>query len=105
MGFPLGLTLANSFLCHHEKRWLNKCPEELRPVFVRRYVDNIFVLFRKEEHLKLFLNYFNLCNENIKFTSEKETNKNSVYRKPTLSGVFSHYDSFIPRGYKLGVIT
>ena len=37
-------------------------------------MDNIFVLFRKEEDLKLFLNYFNLGHENIKFTSEKETN-------------------------------
>ena len=33
-----------------------------------------FVLFRKEELLKLFLDYFNSYHENIKFTSEKETN-------------------------------
>ena len=48
--------------------------DSFKPVFYRRYVDDIFVLFRKEEHLKLFLNYFNSCHENIKFTSEKETN-------------------------------
>ena len=36
-------------------------------------MDDIFVLFRKEEHLELYLNYFNSCHENIKFTSEKET--------------------------------
>ena len=75
-------------------------------MFYREYLDDIFVLFRKEERLKLFLNYFNLCHENIKFTSEKETNKKlsfldieisrdknqfitSVYRKPTFSQVFS----------------
>ena len=74
MGSPLGPPLANSFLCCHEKRWLDKCPEEFKPVFHRQYVDNIFVLFRKEEHPKLFLNYFNSCHENVKFTSEKETN-------------------------------
>ena len=74
MGSPLGPTLANTFLCYHEKRWLDKCPKKFKPVFYRRYVDDTFVLFRKEEHLKLFLNYFNLCHENIKFTSEKETN-------------------------------
>ena len=39
-----------------------------------RFVDDICVFFRKEEYLKLFLNYFNSCHENIKFTSEKETN-------------------------------
>ena len=83
-------------------------------MFYRQYVDDIFLLVRKEEHFKLFLNYFNSCHENIKFTSEKETNKKlsfvnieisrdknqfitSVYCKPTFSGVFSHFDSFIPR--------
>ena len=71
MGSPLGPTLANSFLCYHEKRWFGKCPEEFKPVFYRRCVDDIFVLYRKEEHLKLILNYFNSCQENIKFTSEK----------------------------------
>ena len=36
-------------------------------------MDNIFLLLRKGEELRLFLNFFNLCYENIKFTSEKET--------------------------------
>ena len=84
-------------------------------MFYRRYVDDIFVLFRKEEHLKLFQNYFNSWRKNIKFTSKKETNsklsfldieisrdKNqlitSVHHKPTVSGVFSHFDSLIPKG-------
>ena len=56
-------------------------------------MDGILVFFRKEEQLKLFLNYVNLCHKNIKFTSKKETNnklsfldieiikdKKSVYR-------------------------
>ena len=115
MGSPLGPFLANAFLCYHEKRWLNKCPEEFKPVFYRRYVDDIFVLLRKKEHLKSFLNYFNSCHENIQFTSEKETNidisrdKNqfitSVYCKPIFSGVFSQFDSFIPRGYKFNLVS
>ena len=76
MSSPMGPTLANAFLCYHGKRWLDKCPEEFKPVFYRLYVDDIFVLFRKEEHLKLFLDFFNSCHENIEFTSEKEiTNK------------------------------
>ena len=29
MGFPLGPTLANAFLCHFEKKWLLECPEKL----------------------------------------------------------------------------
>ena len=72
MGSPLSPTLADSFLCYPEKRRLHKCPEEFKSGFYRRYVDNMFVLFRKEEQLKLFLNHFSSCHENIKFTSKKE---------------------------------
>ena len=91
-------------------------------MFYRRYVDDIFILFRKEEHIKLFLNSFNSCHKNINFTSEKETNnklsfldidisrdKNqfitSVYQKPTFSEVFSHFDGFIPRCCKFNLVS
>ena len=30
MGSPLGPTLANAFLCHYEKEWLDSCPIEFR---------------------------------------------------------------------------
>lgn len=71
-------------------------------VFNTQYVEDIFVLSRKEEKLELFLNYFNSCQKNTKFNSKKKINnklsfldiemsreKNqfitSVYRKPTFS--------------------
>ncbi len=28
----------------------------------------------------------------------------SVYKKPTFSGVYGNYDSFIPHGYKIGLV-
>ena len=31
MGSPLGLTLANTFLVHLEKNWLQNCPLDLKP--------------------------------------------------------------------------
>ena len=46
MDSPLGPSLANAFLCFHEQIWLNECPEGFKPVYYRRYVDDIFVLFR-----------------------------------------------------------
>ena len=42
MGSPLGPTFANAFLCFHEQIWLNKCPDEFKLVYYRRYVDDIF---------------------------------------------------------------
>ena len=51
MGSPLGPTLANAFLCFHEKIWLNEYPDEFKPVYYRRSADNILVLFRPPDHL------------------------------------------------------
>ena len=103
MGSPLGTTLANAFLCFHEQIWLNECPDEFKPACYRRYVDDIFVLFRSPDHLEKFKNYLNSKHTNIGFTCEKEHNnfmpfldvlitrtnngfKTSVYHKPTFSG-------------------
>ena len=30
MGSPLGLSLANAFLCHYEKNWHNECPPQFK---------------------------------------------------------------------------
>ena len=121
MGSSLGPTLANAFLCFHEQIWLNECPEEFKPVYYRRYVDDIFVLFRSPDYLQKFKNYLNSRHRNISFTCEKEQNnsmhfldvlitrtsngfKTSVYRKPTFSGVYSNFNSFIFEEYKVGFI-
>ena len=68
MGSPLGLTLANAFLCFYEKKWLEQCPEEFKTVYYRRYVDDIFVLFRSHDFLFKFWDYLNKCHPNMKFS-------------------------------------
>ena len=121
MGSSLGPTLTNAFLCHYEKIWLNECPSQFKPVVYRRYVVDIFVLFKSKEHLKLFVNYMNSKHRNIKFTFETEDSNNfsfldvkitrqnkrfvtSIFRKATFSGVFTNYDSFISDTYKIGLV-
>ena len=69
--YPLRPTLANAFLCFHEQIWLNECPDEFKPAYYRRYVDDIFVLFRSPDHLEKFKNYLNSKHRNIRFTCEK----------------------------------
>ena len=54
MGSPLGPSLANAFLCHHEIKWLNDCPNKFKPLFYKRYVSDIFVFFKRPEHVKPF---------------------------------------------------
>ena len=79
MGSPLGPTLANAFLCFYENKWLEQCPKKFKPVYYRRYVDDIFVLFRSQDHLVKFRDYFNKCHPNMNFTFEQEKNEKIVF--------------------------
>ena len=120
IGFPLGPTLANVFSCHRKKEWLNDCPNSFKPVFNKRYVNDIFVLFKKFEHVQLFVNYMNSKHKNISFSYETEKDgampflvvnifrkkgsfATNVYRKETFTGVYTNFSSFIPLEYKFGL--
>ena len=122
MGSPLGPTLANIFMCHFEKIWLRDCPSAFKPSYYFRYVDDTFLLFKSEQHVKLFLEYLNAQHKNIKFTFEVETNNTlpfldvnvtrdnnefvtSVYRKPTYTGLTTKFDSYTPSIYKQNLVS
>ena len=112
MGSPLGLTMANVFLSFYEMKWIEQCPDEFKSVFYRRYVDDIFVLFESAEHLSKFHAYLHTCHPNMSFSFEQELNGKlsfpevevsrqqdkfvtTVYRKPSFSGVYTHFDNFL----------
>ena len=107
-------------LVYHEKKWLEHCPLEYISLYLRRYVDDIF-LFNSVEHLKHFNSYLNSRHLNISFTIENEKDNRmsfldvniirekdkfttSVYRKPTFSGIYTHFDSFLPSSNKIGLL-
>ena len=121
MGSPLGPTLANAFLVYFEKTCLQNCPSEFKPHYYRRHVDDIFILFTSPKLLGAFRNFLNGRHANMSFTIEREkqnrmsfldiaiicenkTFTTSVYRKPTFSGVYTHFDSFFPSTYKFGTV-
>ena len=121
MGSPLGPTLANIFLCYHESNWLSDCPKDFKPVYYKRYVDDVFVLFNKPEHAQFFLEYMNKKHKNMVFSIETEINGSlsfldvkifrendkfvtSVFRKETFSGVYTNFISCIPLEYKFGLV-
>ena len=58
MGSPLAPVLANLFMGHHEKKWLDNYVDS-KPLVYKRYVDDIFCLFDKEDDAPLFLDYLN----------------------------------------------
>ena len=45
MGLPLEPTMAIVLLSFYELKWLEQCLSDLKPVFCRRYVDDVFVSF------------------------------------------------------------
>ena len=74
MGSPLGLTLANAFLVHFEKNWLQNCPPDLEPYYYQRYVY-IFLLFTPPKHLEAFRNFLNGRQAIISITIKSEKQK------------------------------
>ena len=69
---PLETSLVNAFSCHHETKWLNNCLEKLKPLFYKSYVDGIFVLFKRPEHVKPFVDSMNSTSKNNNFYFETE---------------------------------
>ena len=81
-----------------------------RPLYYRRCVDDILVLFKSSHLLNLFQSYLDYCHVSMSFTVENE-HKNkvsflnvnvigeqgkftSVYQNPTFIRVYTHFDSF-----------
>ena len=100
---------------------MDKCPKQFAPIFYRRYIDDTFVLFSSSDHVKKFHHYLNSRHRNMTFTYEvEEGNKlpfldvlinrdqdrfsTSLYRKPTFSGLYTNFNSFISENYKKGLI-
>ncbi|XP_037800345.1 uncharacterized protein LOC119595258 [Penaeus monodon] len=48
---PIGPSYANAFLCYHERKWLQDCPLEFKPLFYKRYIDDTFLVFKHPSHV------------------------------------------------------
>ena len=94
---------------------------EYRPLYYRRYVDDIFVLFNSSEHPKGFYSYLNSRHLNIALTMENEKDNrmsffdvniirekdkftSSVNCKLTFSGIYTHFDNVLPSSNKIGLL-
>ena len=83
-------------------------------------MDNTFLLFDDKLHVKKFFRYLNSRHKNISFTLEEEAanklpfldilvNRNNafitnIYRKPTFSGLYINFHSFLPKKFKSGLV-
>ena len=92
-------------MCAYERKFLDNCPFEFKPILYRRYVDDIFCIFRNRQQVNTFLSYINSCHKNVTFTAEISIDNNllfldtlvmcnnnsfstDLYRKKTLTGLY-----------------
>jgi hypothetical protein len=120
MGSPLGPLLADIFMSKLENGPLNNLIGEFK--LYLRYMDDIFVLAAKEVEVSGVLEWFNSAHPNLQFTVELESNnqlnfldvsvirtgdgsfRRRVYRKPTWTGQYTHFLSFVPLKQKRNLI-
>ena len=113
MGSLLGPTFANLFLAYYEHIWIENCPLQFKPKRYHRYVDDIFLMFDKKDHVK------NLCK--CKFTFEKDQDnkisflgilitrvgselQTSLFYKKTFRSVYLNFNSHFPNMYEKGLL-
>ena len=121
MGSPLVPVLANLFMGHNEKLWLENFHGSTI-LFHRWYVDDTICLFHSEHDATIFFDYINSRHPNIRFTMEKQVNHKlpffdvlidnndpnfsltRVYLKKTFTGLLTNYFSFTSYSYKVVLV-
>ena len=119
MGGPLSCTLANFYMCHVENNVLESL--NIKPSIYARFVDDIFLEVRDENHLLEIKQKFHE-ESRLNYTHELSVNKKlpyldvlidgnnndkyiqKVFTKPTKSDDCLNYDGDAPERYKTGVI-
>jgi hypothetical protein len=117
MGSPLGPTFANFYMAQIENEVLQQ--EDIRPSIYARYVDDILVVVRDEEHLQQLqaklqehsilnftyeIGYNKLPFLDIMVESSDGKYHTNVYVKETNTGECLNYTSECPEKYKISVI-
>lgn len=120
MGSPLGPALANIFVGYHEYQLFKRIE---KPPMYYRYVDDTFTIFGDKKDCDEFFVHLNSLHPSLRFTAEEEQDSaslpfldvlvtkgtvapiTSVYRKPTFTGQYLHWLSFVPLKRKLNLIS
>ena len=119
MGSPLAPILAEWFVSKVEQNIFKK-DISFKPLFYKRYVDDIFAVFRTIEDRDSFYGLLNNVHRNLTFTMETTTGflpfldiaisvnddkfDTKVYRKPTNTGVVMNFNSNAPMKWKKSLV-
>ena len=118
MGFPLGPTLANIFIGYLESKVVEDLSSQVLYV---RYMDDCLVISQTEKKNEALFSKLNSLHEKISFTKEIEQDNQipfldilitrgeekfltNIYRKPSFTGQYLHYQSFCTKKRKVNLI-
>ena len=89
MGLPLSPSFAKLFMSFMENKWLNKLSLlDFKPMYYRRYVDDLFLLLKSEDQIINFINYLNnIQNQLYSFSIYPVHNKQEIGKMSTISSV------------------
>ena len=105
MHYLLELSYLTHFYHIIEENWLGNCLRKFKPHFYRRHLNDIFILFKLNNHLKYFLLKSSRINAFFLMETEKE-NKNVevickqgkfttiIHLKPTFRSIYSNSEGF-----------
>ena len=126
MGSALGPLFADIYMNYLESKLMPKLKEN-GLLFWRRFVDDTFTILRKDADIAKLIEILNSFDTEIIFTSEEETNNSiafldilitrapsnspksslstTIYRKATYTGLLTKWQSFVPKSYKVSVVS
>ena len=111
MSSPLASVLVNLFIGFHEQNWMEQATN-VKPMFYKRFVDDIFAVIESESDANVFYSYLNTRHQNMKFSFDNKKNnklafsdilinnnefdlKTSVFHKKTYTGLLLNCFSFV----------
>lgn len=114
MGSPLSGSFADIFVGHHERHLLSS--KAIQPISYSRYVDDVHIICKRGDSSTI-VRMLNAMHPALTFTTDDgdhfldvrihrsgSTLETSVYRKPSFTGMYIHYQAYCPKQYKVNLV-